>query len=514
MAGDSNPLPPFPLDSGGVPASDFSVIPDYAAGSDLDDALRWLKTNAPDFGDAMGSAWDHSHIMEKTGAFLLKIAAYLVTELAKAETTILDTWIPLETQLYEKAIPILTQSGAVEVNAVIPLLIAALAGNSGDSLNFGSGPLAASIQGLFNGIVQPFTLMDSAANPQEVGSGIKNQQYLLRQAIGIGLSNWVVDNIGDHMGMGFLKTLRPFLSVVEHCINPSNVVRQAMNSSFQFLVRAPLTRDLNRRYPIKDLGVTALAKLYLREVIDDNTYLDKCLDAGLDNTQAQQLLLESMKFMTTGNLADLLTHGYITENDARQMLLQMGYHPAHVDSLLYLQTHSRYFSIQERVGNAAVAAWKHAYIDENRLEEILHQTGFSDDEIQLLELEGEFVKSTTEAKELTYAQIRQLFQENIIGVDDVITFLTKQGYQPDDVRKLVLLDFTAAAERSVRDAELQARLRVQAEQNRVTAAAAAKKNEQTLADAKNALADELDRAAKLLGAAKTLPGILALIGGL
>lgn len=512
MSTSGNPFPPFPTDSGGVPAQDFQGVPDYRAGKDLDDALGWLITNAPQLGQAIGSAWDHMQLGEKSLALFWKVVKWGLLEMAKLDTGFLDIWIPIEAQFYEDALPRLLKSGSVQLDAILGLFLQAMIPQLGTENQYGNSSLATPARDLFDAIVQPFTLLQGGADPSQVGSGILNQQHLLVQSLQLGLANWIVDNCGDHLGMGFLKTMRPFLWVIEHAVNPSNVVRQAMNSSFQFLVRAPLTRDLNRKYPIKDLGVAALARLYLRGGIDRQTFLDRCLDAGLSNENAQQLVLESMKSLSTGNVADLLNHGLVAQSDARQLLLQMGYHPDQVDSLLYLETHQRYFQIQDRVGSEAVTAWKKGYITQDRLETLLQQLGFTADEITLLELEGEFVKAHT--KSLTRAEVKQAFELNLVDVNYVIQFLTEQGYQPDEIRLLVLMDFTAAAERSTRDAELQARLRVQAEQDRVSAQAAAKKNETALAAAKKSLADELDRAAKQLGTLQTLPGVLSLLGQL
>jgi hypothetical protein len=335
---------------------------------------------------------------------------------------------------------------------------------------------------------------------------------LLRRSLVLSLAEYTVDSMSNLIGFGWVKSLQPILGFIDRSINPSNIVRQSMEQAYSFLMKAPMQRDLNHLYPIKDLGVTALAKLYVRNAIDEQTYLNKCLDAGLDNTQAQQLILETAKLLSSSQLGDLLTHGFITQDDMLAQLKEQGYPEWQANAIIYLQTHSRYFSIQERVGNAAVTAWKAGKIDQSQLETLLQNLGFTSDEVNLLEIEGQFNKSTTEQKTLSYSQVHQMFTANIVDLDFVIQFLTAENYAADDITRLVLLDFVTAEERALRQAELEARIRVQAEQQRALAAAEAAKNETALADARTALAKELDDVQKQLGLLQSLPSILDLIG--
>jgi hypothetical protein len=508
------PIPPFPTDSGGTPAQDFTSTAVYTAKKDLDDMLAWMKTNAEDAGNTMGAWWDHSQIQEKSLAMFVKVFGWLLKGLADIELTIEKDWLATEAKVYQQVIPdlIALQQQIEDVN--LGVLVQALGAAAGDNVSFGSGGMSSQAQTLFNSVIQPFTLLNSGTDPSQVGSGLKNQQFLLSQCLNLALTEQVIDNAADHMGMGFLKTIQPFLWLIDRTVHPSNVIRQAMDSSYALLLKAPVTRDLNRKFPIKDLGVTALAHLFIRGGIPIAEYLDRCLDSGLNNVHAEQLLLESSKQLPPADIAKLLQHGFITQADAQQLLLQQGFLQSAVDARIYLDTHDRYWSIQERVGNAAVSKWVAGKIDQPTMEGILRQTGFTQDEINILELEQAWLKVHPEFKPLTYSDTKRLFEANIIGIDEVVTFLEAQNYSPADVTNLVLLDFTVAAERQARSALLIARYRVQAQNALVQAAAETKKNETALADAKKALASELNAAAATLGQLEAVPGILALTGSI
>jgi len=512
MADLGSPLPPEPLISPGPAPEQPSTGILYSVEKDFDQLLAWLIKNAEKLGAALGTVWDHTLINETTLALLEKLFGFLLKGLADIELTLEKDWLNVEGQVYSQVLPDLVglQQKIDSINLGFLLQALQAAGAAGD-VSFG-GQLSSDAQALFNGVVQPFTLMQSTADPSVPGTGIQNQQFLLAQALNLALTQQLIDNASEHMGMGFLKTLTPLLGLIDRTVVPHNVVRQAMDSSYAFLLRAPLTRDLNRKFPIKDLGVTALAHLFIRGAITIDDYLNRCLDAGLNNLHAEQLLLESSKTLSPGEVGQLLQHGFLTQADAQNLLLQQGYLQSSVDALLYIYTHQRFWSIQERVGNAAVTKWVAGKIDQATLEKILAQTGFTQDEINLLELEQAWLKVHPDSKPLTYADVKRLFEQNIIGIDEVITFLEGQGYAPADVNNLVLLDFTLAAERQARLAVLIGRQRVAAQANLAAAAADQKKNETALADAKKALASELNASASTLGQLEALPGILTLLG--
>lgn len=507
-------LPPFPVNDFGTGSPDPAPSATYTAESDLNDMLNWMKQNAADIGGTLGNIWDNSHLTEKAIAFFTMVFADIVTAIATVEAKVLETWTTAEAAVYANAVQPLEAAAAAEAQTAMGILLQAMGGGIGGDSNFGSSPMAATAQQLFNSLVQPFTLMTSGINPSQVGSGINAQQYLLEKASGMLLQEWIVEQLGNHLGMGFFKTLAPFLGIIDRSINPSNIVRQAMDSSFTFLLKAPLTRDLNRQYPIKDLGVTALARMFIRGVIDENTYLDRCLDSGINNLQAQQLILESAKLLSEGDIALLLNLGYLQQSDAQKLMAQFGYQPATVTAKLYLDTHKRYFQIQERVGYQAVTAAKHGYISQSTMEQILKQTGFTADEITLLDIELQFVKTAVlnTRDHMTYGQIRALYMENIISIDDVIAFLQSKEYTQQEVIDLVLLDFTQAAERTAVRNTLVARLRVEQNLAQTQSVAEAAKNEQLLAAAKLQLAGELEAEANTFGRLSTGAGVLTSLG--
>jgi hypothetical protein len=504
--------PPFPTDGGGVPSQDFQATTDDFTKLTLSEQLKWLIENAPQLVGLRDVFLSGAPFQWKQAAGFTEIFADILLGLFKIDQAFTLKWIDFEEALLGYLLAPVEALDVTVLSHFTNLLEKAFTGSPATSFHFGDTGIAGSAIALFEKFVKPFTLLENTADLTKPGSGLSNQAYLLQLGLALSLTQKVVSDMGNHFGMGALKTLGPLAEIVDQSINPRNVVRQAMDSSYAFLLKAPVTRDLNRLYPIKDLGVTALAHLRNRGAIDDATYFDKCLDAGLNQTNAQQLLIESSRQISEADIGRLLKNGIITIEDARNLLTQSGYDPRIADTIIHLRTHDRSETIRERVGLRAVSAWVAGKLDKQKMEDILRQTGFTDFEIVLLELEQDFAKTVPESKPLTLAQVKSLFQENIIGIDEVIAFLEGEGYSPKDVQNLVLLDFTVAAERQARLAVLIGRERVAAQNAKLQAAADQKKNETALADAKKALATELDAAAATLGQLGALPGILSLAG--
>jgi hypothetical protein len=503
--------PPLPTNDP-LPAPDVPAVNAYSPQTDMTDRLNFLKANSAEMAQV---AKVISGVETTFGELLL----FLVKIIGEAWIGLLKFLVPLQvdynnalTALHKQELPIGIPAVRELTADTLAIILPALGSTATSNYVVPGSDITSEGEELYSNFIRPFTLWANTADPSKFGSGFQNAEFLLRRSLVLSLAEYTVDSMSNLIGFGWVKSLQPILGFIDRSINPSNIVRQSMEQAYSFLMKAPMQRDLNHLYPIKDLGVTALAKLYVRNAIDEQTYLNKCLDAGLDNTQAQQLILETAKLLSSSQLGDLLTHGFITQDDMLAQLKEQGYPEWQANAIIYLQTHSRYFSIQERVGNAAVTAWKAGKIDQSQLETLLQNLGFTSDEVNLLEIEGQFNKSTTEQKALTYSQVHQMFTANIVDLDFVIQFLTAENYAADDITRLVLLDFVTAEERALRQAELEARIRVQAEQQRALAAAEAAKNETALADARTALAKELDDVQKQLGLLQSLPSILDLIG--
>lgn len=504
--------PPAPTNQGPDPAPDVPPVNAYSPTSDMQDRLDFLKGHEADF----------SELVKKFGAVegtAIKLLLIIAQVIGNVWIDVLKFLVPLQvdynnalTDLHKQELPIGVPAAREMTADELSIILQALGSTATANYTVPGSDITSQGEALWQSLIQPFSLWNNTADITKFGAGFENAQFLLKRAMTLSLAEYTLDSMRNLVGFGWIKQIQPLIGFVDRAINPSNVVRQSMEQAYSYLMRAPMQRDLNVLYPIKDLGIGALAKLYIRGGIDEQTYLQKALETGLNNQQAQQLIVETAKLLSPSQIGDLVNHGYMQEEDGLQQLKWQGYPDYQANAVLFHYTHSRYFSIQERVGNEAVTAWKHGYIDQTQLESLLTNLGFNQDEIHLLEIEGQFTKQTTDQSKLTRSEVKQLFEANLVDIDYVIKYLTAQGYSTDDTRLLVLLDFTKAEERAQREALLLARIRVEEEAAKVLADQEATKNETDLAAARQALAKELDSYQKQVGQLQSLPGIMQLLG--
>lgn len=504
--------PPLPTDQGALPAPDVPAVNAYSPSSNVTDTLNSLNANSSGLRNLALNVNPTPLIFPEILTFVVKILGELWVVILKSLVALQVDYNNALTELHKAELPVGVPAARDMAAEELSILLSALGSTATANYLIPGSDITAEGEDLWQSLIEPFTLFNNTADPTQFGAGFQNAQFLLKRAMTLALAEYTLDSMKNLVGFGWMSNLEPLLGFIDRSINPSNVVRQAMEQAYSFLLKAPMQRDLNHLYPIKDLGITALAKLYIRDGIDETTYLNKALDAGLNNQQAQQLIIETAKLLDTGDIATLLNHKYITEEDALQQLKWEGYPDWQANAILYLETHKRYFTIQERVGTAAVDAWKKGKIDQAQLEGLLNNLGFNPDEIQLLEIEGQFVKTSTEQKTLTASEVKRLYDANLVDIDYVINFYTKEGYSAEDTRLLILLEFTKAAERAQREALLLAKIRVQEEAQLTAATKEAQKNETDLANARKALAAELNSFQHNLGQLQALPGILQLLG--
>lgn len=510
--GDIGPItPPFPTDTSGD-ATEQPIANTYSPESDLDNRLAWAQNHAADIGALLSALDDQSKLLPKQAAWAANTIGWLIHGILQWVIEYDATYFSALASVIQQVMPDAETAQGVIFSNLFPALDQLMAEAGNEGVSYGGGTLSEIAQILDQAIVQPFALLNNASDPSQLGSGIANQHKLLSLSLGLAVSEWFLDSLAQYTGGGIIKTFFPLFNLISQAVNPYNAVRMAMEYGYRFFVQQPLVRDMNHAYPIKDLGVSALAKMQIRGIIDEQTYLDRCLDSGLDNTQAQQLILEVQKLVDASDVAMLLNLGVMSDSDATQALQQQGYTPPWAAAKLYIDTHKRFFTIQERVGYKAVTAWTRGIIDQNTLESLLHQLGFNSDEISLLEIEAEFEKGKLNRllnpKKLTYGELKRAYDLNIIGIEEVISWIEAEGYSPADQQTLILMDFTEAVDRQARTALLLARLRVTQQAELASAQTELAKNETALAQSRQALAAEIDAAAKALGAVSVLPGAL------
>jgi len=500
-------LNPFDVPPTGAPPPALDVPPanQYSPSTDLDATLAHLQIHKDVWASTLHDLGHPYEDLLKIIASVWKLLSPLFLAFLVGEAEIVHDYdsaiSKLMKQVLQYDMPVATDL-AGSIGAVLSQYIT---GDPQSGAGEPPGGIGEQASVLMNNVVNRLGLFVNPADPAVVGSGIKNAQYLLQQGVQLNLAMWSIDHLSHLPGFGWLQNVVEFDNVIFQMVNPPNMVRMMMDAMYTQLVRLPLTRDLNRKFPIKDLGISAMAKLYMRGSLNSQQYQDKLLDSGLDATQAEQLLIETWKPLSVGDVGTLVMHKYMTEADALTYLQQIGLMPPYDQLTLTLETHREVFARMRSVGNSLVAEYHKGALDFPTLTTMLTQLDFSQDELAVIAVEHTAIGlKLPKVKDpgtvtLTLSDVKELFARSLVDLDFVINYLTNEGYDDQDMQYLILLFFTSSAQIAVNQATLAARERVQAQAALVRAATAQRKNEADLAAALKAEAAQLNANANLFG---------------
>ena len=491
------------------PAADVPPANAYSPTTDMDAALNHFQKNAGAWQSVLKELDIAADDMLKIVAAIFGYLSKLFLVFIQDEAAIVGDYEKAVAGLMGQALDIAMPSATDLSGVITGKLGQYLTGDPTSGPGQAPGGITQAALALQGSVINRLGLFVNPVNPAEKDAGIRNAQYLLQQAAQLNLTTWAIEHLSHLIGLGWLKHFASFEQVIFQSVNPANLVRMMMDAMYTQLVRLPLTRDLNRRFPVKDLGIAAYARLFTRGAITSQQYLDKLLDAGLDGTQAQELLIETSKTVSIGDVGLLVTHKYWTQQDALTYLRQQGYAPPYDEITLWLETHREVFSRQRTLGASIIKQYNQGKIDWASAESLLRQVDFSDDEIAVISLESTVNGLVSRPSLLTYGQVKDLYTASLVDLDFVQTWLTNytrevhagiyQTYTPEEVQDLLLLDFTQAADRAAQKAVMAARERLLAQEAEEKAVKDQAANEAALADAEKAYAAALRQNASLLG---------------
>jgi len=498
---------PFDVPPTGAPPPALDVPPanQYSPTTDLDATLAHFQINKTAWASALKDLSSVEQDVEKVLGIIWTVLSDLFLAFISGEGAVQHAYeadiVDLMQRALKNEMPQATELAA-NIATILGQYITGSPKSGAGSAPGGIGDISSAMMAT---IVDRLGLFVDPIPPSQNDAGIINAQYLLQQGVQLNLSMWAINHLSHLPGLGWLKHIGDFDNVIFQMVNPPNMVRMMMDAMYTQLVRLPLTRDLNRRFPVKDLGIAAMAKLYMRGSITSQQYQDKLLDSGLDATQAEQLLIETWKPLSVADVGTLVMHKYMTEADALTYLQQIGLMPPYDQLTLTLETHREVFARQRSVGNSLISAYHKGAFDFPTLTTLLTELDFNDAEIAVVGVEH-----TTNALKLpkvkdpgtvtlTFTDVKELFARSLVDLDFVINYLTNEGYDAQDMQYLILLFFTSSAQIAVNQATLAARERVQAQSALVRAAATEKKNEDALAAALKAEAAQLNANANLFG---------------
>lgn len=324
----------------------------------------------------------------------------------------------------------------------------------------GEGPsgLKPAAAGLFDSILAPLGFLVGGANPATTGAGETNAQFVLGSIVGIHLSSWMVNIISNLTGLGYLKWINSFDDVITAAISSRGLSRMAMKPYLAKFIGDPLERDLNLKLPLKIGQASGLVKRYIRGNMTAEELKAALRGQGYDDDVVADLLLDTKKFMPQDLAAWLVGVQSWTAQNAGTYLEHQGYEAGEALLVAEWERNTLVRAQYRSLASSLVDAFIDRRLDNSTLRHLLDQAGFTPDEIDAMVTRGAILQELS--RRLTLAQVRSLFQEDLVDLDYVLSFLHDEGYGDDEVDLLALLEFTLKEDREQRKKDLLERRRI------------------------------------------------------
>jgi hypothetical protein len=332
---------------------------------------------------------------------------------------------------------------------------------TGGKLPVGPGPSGEAAGVVFDKIMAPMLHILTPSNPEKSGAGEANSQAILGTIINLHLSTWAVNIISNLTGLGALKFINSFDDAIMSGINARGFSRLACKPYLDKYVVTPLTKDLNRQWPLEIGSPSQLVKRFIRGNMTGEELKAALRERGFDDEVVTDMVLDAAKLLTTDGAAWAVKNGFWTEEQAIRELQYLGYTAEMARVVLQMQLTSQIDAEGLSLAHSLIDAMVDRRIDQATVRHLLASTALTEDEINAMVTRGAILQELS--RRLTLSQVKSLYAESLVDLDYVLNFLRDEGYSDQDADLLALLEFTKAADRAQRKKDLLERRRVDLE---------------------------------------------------
>ena len=219
------------------------------------------------------------------------------------------------------------------------------------------------------------------------------------------------------LGLGFLgwQTLAPLLSTG---------------------IQPGLERRFNREFMPTRFTPAQIADLYGLGMRSQSELTEALKDLGWRDEDIQAWVKLSYRTLSEGGLWDLYHKGQISKPDMDKRLRAQGYDPVDLPMVYLINEKEEVKESTASLYSTARAAFKSRLINEPEFRQILtslkHTPREIDLQVQLIQADW-----VIEARQLTSGQIKELYNQRVLGTSEASHRLQEQEYTPEDAALLI-----------------------------------------------------------------------------
>src|SRR5215469_3098872 len=300
--------------------------------------------------------------------------------------------------------------------------------------------------------------------------------HFLGQMARMGVEGWIDGFVAEAVGGERLSSILELVPIMGEVLGLGRISRQVLMPVLKIQVQEPYTWFLNLKYRPAVLPEAIAVRENLRGKMTDNK-LDEVLGKlGHSAQNIQALINANSKMLSVGDVDFLVKHGTWSQDRGIQELRNDGWDVGKAGVLANLSEQRRIEAHHQKVLDAALASYVKREIELDQLNHFLTSFTLPEGEQDAFIHMADSLRELN-VKHLSLGEVEQLVRAHIMNLDDVRTWMTREGYPQEEqipletylLGKITTADEAAASRKAAADARAQAaRLR----QQRQAAAAA------------------------------------------
>lgn len=266
--------------------------------------------------------------------------------------------------------------------------------------------------------------------------------------VNFGLATALLGLAGEIGSVGLLKDFRLIGEQVSSGLGLSKQMRIAIKPLLKTLVATPFQWFLNERYHPQRFSLNEVINSFQQTLMDHDTIVKDLELQGWSPDRAEQLIKLHQKRFTADEVETLRRWGHWADDTADKYVQSLGWPQELVQTVLVLPELKR---IDARMVKLVDALEQNVVDGHMTLDDFLafiKTLPFTQDEQAVIQATVT-AKQKSPHKSLTLAEIQAAFDQGLVTLDDVDTWLVDHGYTGDDqqiLAALTLLKFARTTE--------------------------------------------------------------------
>ena len=269
-------------------------------------------------------------------------------------------------------------------------------------------------------------------------AGVDAAERFLATNMTFQMQAWLLHLLGDTISFGMWKSLKDLPNAINWSYGLGWLSWLVMGVPFRMGIADPLETLYNRMYRPWRPSFSYLARAWWREEISDEDYREYLRDMGVPERWIPVIWsLEHEPFSVT-EIRDMYRYGYMDYNDLIMAYRHRGNRPEDAEALASLVHHRVIHDLQQDIAEVAVDLYIDGIMDWTEASGYLALAAYTTQEIETYKVLADLkklkkVEAQPQARQLTAANIGQLYRQQIINRDEAEALLIALPFEPGQI---------------------------------------------------------------------------------